>query len=74
MDSMGVFGIMADELCQLERAVQSDPTPATRSSFGPHISDSIGRMTAKVVGGASQLVIGIAGGLLAQAIWVYYAP
>ena len=65
-------GVDDGDIGQLEEAVNSDPRPERRGSFGPHVSDWIGKMMTKAACGASQLAIGTAGSLLAQAIWVYY--
>jgi hypothetical protein len=65
-------GIEEDDIGLLEKAIASDHYPEKRGSFGPHVSNWIGKMITKVACGASQLAIGTAGSLLAQAIWVYY--
>ena len=65
-------GVDTSDVDELERAVKSDPPPTTRGKFGSSVSEWIGEMVTKAARGASQLAIGTAGSLLAQAIWVYY--
>ena len=65
-------GVKTSDIDKLERALKSDPPPKERASFGPHVSNWIGKMMTKAASGASQLAISTAGNLLAQAIWGYY--
>ena len=65
-------GVADDDIRQLKRAISSDPQPTTHGGFGPCVSDWIGKIVAKVASGGTQLAIGTAGSLLAQAIWIYY--
>lgn len=65
-------GVEDADIGQLEAALNSDHRPTKRGNLGPHVSDWIGKMVGKAASGATQLAIGTAGSLLAQAIWVYY--
>ncbi len=65
-------GVDAEDIDDLERAIDADPMPATSESFGDKVSAWVGKMVSKAATDAWQIGIGAAGGLLGKALGAYY--
>lgn len=66
------FGIKTDEINDLKLAIESDPIPKSRESFGSNVSEWMGKTISKAASGALKIGLGAASNLLANAIWAYY--
>ncbi len=60
------------DIKELEAAMQDDPPPKDSNSFGPRVSQWIGKMIGKAASGAWKIALGAAGALLASLIAKYY--
>ncbi len=65
-------GIEDEDIEELQKAIEADPQPKKRESFGARVGEWLGKMTAKAAQGIGQIPFGTAGSLLANAIWNYY--
>ena len=65
-------GVDAEDIDDLERAINADPTPTSSASFGGEVSAWVGKMVSKAATGAWQIGIGTAGGFLSKALGAYY--
>ena len=65
-------GVDAEDIDDLERAIDADPMPATSESFGDKVSAWVGKMVSKAATDAWQIGIGAAGSLLGKALGAYY--
>ena len=65
-------GVGAEDIDDLERAINADPTPTSSASFGGEVSAWVGKMVSKAATGAWQIGIGTAGGFLSKALGAYY--
>ena len=61
-----------EEIAQLREALDSDPEPAQKGSFGPRVSDWIGSMMKLAASGTWQIAWSTAGALLVDAIQSFY--
>jgi hypothetical protein len=75
-DSLAAYlqsvGIEKAQITDLKERIKQDPVPQDKDKLGPKVSSWIGDMVAKAAAGGSQLAVGTAGSLLAQAICLYY--
>ncbi len=62
----------ANDIDDLEQAIDTDPSPTSPEAFGGKVSAWVGKMVSKAATGAWQIGVGTAGGLLAKALSVYY--
>lgn len=69
---LGASGVEDSDLDDLEVALQSDPRRDKAGTFGPRVSEWIGRMISKAASGGWQVGVGAAGALLAEALRAYY--
>jgi hypothetical protein len=65
-------GLTTSDIDELEQAINEDPTPESKASFGEGVSGWIGRMVAKAASGGWQIGVGAAGEFLGNAIGSYY--
>ena len=75
-DSLAAYlqsvGVEDAQITVLKDKIKQDPTPQDKDQLGPKVSSWIGDMVSKAAAGGSQLAVGTAGSLLAQAICLYY--
>ncbi len=65
-------GMLDEDMAELRGALDSEPVPQSRESFGPRLSAWIAKMMGKAAEGTWKIGLGAAGTLLAQAIAKYY--
>lgn len=65
------IGVSNSDIDELKNAVDSDPKP-TNSNLGPDVGNWYGKMMAKAATGTWNVAKGVAGSLIANAIWAYY--
>ena len=65
-------GVNEEDINSLELAITQDPEETKTGSFGPKVSQWIGRMISKAADGTWNISIGAAGSLLATAIAKFY--
>lgn len=75
-DSLAAYlqsvGVEDAQITDLKDRINQDPMPQDKDKLGPKVSSWIGEMVGKAAAGGSQLAVGTAGSLLAQAICLYY--
>ena len=75
-DSLSRFlqsqGLQESEINELREAVESDPKPTEKGSFGSCVGEWLGKMVSKAAQGLSQIPVSAASGLLADAVSDYY--
>lgn len=64
--------VTEEDIKSLEMAIAEDPEATKTGSFGPKVSNWIGRMTSKAADGTWAISIGAAGSVLATAIARFY--
>ena len=62
----------AEDLNDLEQAIDSDPTPTSSGSFGDNVGAWVGKMVSKAATGGWQIGVGAADGLLGNALRAFY--
>jgi hypothetical protein len=65
-------GVSAEDINDLEKAIELDPPPVARTKLGQRVSEWIGNMVSKAVSGVWQVGVGAAGEFLGSAIGRYY--
>ena len=65
-------GVNAEDIDELQRAIDTDSMHASSELFGAKVSAWMGKMVSKAATGAWQIGIGAAGGLLGNALKAYY--
>ena len=71
-EALASYGVEAQDLAKLRKAIEADPTPNDARAFGPKVSEWIATMISKAASGSWKVGIGAGGSLLAGAIAKYY--
>ena len=71
-EALASSGVETQDLAELRKAIEADPTPSDANAFGPKVSEWIATMISKAASGSWKVGIGAGGSLLAGAIAKYY--
>lgn len=71
-DALREIGLGQDDIAGLKAAVQNDPEPEKPNEYGPQVSGWLGKTMQKIAGGAYELSIGTAAGLISELLLKYY--
>ena len=72
IDYLKAQGVGKEDLSELQTAIADDPSPTSRENFGPKVSSWMGNMVGKAASGTWKIGMGVATGLLSNAIATYY--